>query len=180
MSWTDDRVEKLSKLWADGLTASQIAKELGGVTRNAVIGKVHRLGLSGRAKPKAASTSTTRTKRTTTTTSKSNIGSGGSSASRPVRAATTARSVGSAALKMEEAVDAVADTRPQEDVVVPMSKRLTLLQLTENTCKWPSGDPQNPDFHFCGHNTKDEAPYCEFHSKVAYHPLSERRNKARR
>src|SRR5437016_7824766 len=50
MSWTDERVELLKKLWADGLSASQIAAELGGITRNAVIGKVHRLGLSGRAK----------------------------------------------------------------------------------------------------------------------------------
>ena len=53
MSWTDDRVELLKKLWADGLSASQIAAELGGITRNAVIGKVHRLGLSGRAKSPA-------------------------------------------------------------------------------------------------------------------------------
>ena len=51
MAWTEDRVETLKKLWADGLSASQIAKQLGGVTRNAVIGKVHRLGLSGRATP---------------------------------------------------------------------------------------------------------------------------------
>src|SRR5436853_1786140 len=54
MSWTDERVELLKKLWADGLSASQIAAELGGITRNAVIGKVHRLGLSGRAKSPAA------------------------------------------------------------------------------------------------------------------------------
>src|SRR6188472_1916212 len=55
MSWTDERVELLKKLWADGLSASQIAGELGGITRNAVIGKVHRLGLSGRAKAPSSS-----------------------------------------------------------------------------------------------------------------------------
>ena len=55
MSWTDERVELLKKLWADGLSASQIANELGSVTRNAVIGKVHRLGLSGRAKSPSSS-----------------------------------------------------------------------------------------------------------------------------
>ena len=55
MSWTDERVELLKKLWADGLSASQIAAELGGITRNAVIGKVHRLGLSGRAKSPSSS-----------------------------------------------------------------------------------------------------------------------------
>ncbi len=55
MSWTNERVELLKKLWGDGLSASQIAGELGGVTRNAVIGKVHRLGLSGRAKSTSSS-----------------------------------------------------------------------------------------------------------------------------
>jgi len=70
MAWTEDRVEILTKLWAEGLSASQIAKQLGGVTRNAVIGKVHRLGLSGRAKPsnpskKAARKTTTARARVT-------------------------------------------------------------------------------------------------------------------
>src|SRR6056300_126663 len=56
MAWTDDRVETLKQLWTDGLSASQIARKMGGVTRNAVIGKVHRLGLSGRASPARVST----------------------------------------------------------------------------------------------------------------------------
>ena len=66
MAWTEDRVELLTKLWAEGLSASQIAKQLGGVTRNAVIGKVHRLGLSGRAKPSNPSKKAARAKRATT------------------------------------------------------------------------------------------------------------------
>ncbi|MEM7299814.1 MAG: GcrA family cell cycle regulator [Pseudomonadota bacterium] len=164
MSWTDERVARLSKLWAEGLSASQIAADLGGVTRNAVIGKVHRLGLSGRAKP--ANPSISRPKRKATTRSYS---------SRTTR--TTTRTVGATALKVE--VDAVAEFehKPAEDVVVPMSKRLKLLELNESTCKWPTGDPQNTDFHFCGHQTKEGKPYCEYHSKIAFQPPSDRRRR---
>lgn len=171
MSWTDDRVARLSKLWAEGLSASQIAADLGGVTRNAVIGKVHRLGLSGRAKSTNKSASSTRRKaapraggyaKTTTT--------------RP-----TPRTVGNTALKMDMEVDLDAEVevelKPQENVVVPISRRLTLMQLTENTCKWPTGDPTMPGFSFCGHTSADEKPYCEYHSKIAFQPANERRRR---
>ncbi len=173
MSWTDDRVERLTKLWADGLSASQIAAELGGVSRNAVIGKVHRLCLPGRAK------------------------SGGSTAARGKRAASPARSTnntysttrttaapramprsnGATALKQEVIADAVAhiDMRPVEDVVVPISRMLPLTELTEKTCKWPVGDPLQEDFYFCGTDCDDSAPYCTYHSKLAFQPTSDRR-----
>jgi len=164
MSWTDDRVAKLSKLWADGLSASQIAAELGGVTRNAVIGKVHRLGLSGRAKP--ASTGGAKTRR------KPAPRSGGTSYQRP-RSST--RSAGNTALKMDVRPEARA--KPIENLVAPESKKLTLLDLTESTCKWPTGDPTRPGFSFCGHKTQEDKPYCEFHSKLAFQPPSERRRR---
>ncbi len=166
MSWTEDRVGRLTKLWADGLSASQIAADLGGVTRNAVIGKVHRLGLSGRAKP---ASSTARAKRQPR--------SAGYTATRTTRA--TPRTSGANALKIDADAEVRFRPKPAEDVVVPISKHLTVLQLTENTCKWPSGDPQYPDFSFCGHNSKDSTPYCEFHSKLAFQPASERRRKRR-
>lgn len=166
MSWTDDRVGRLTKLWADGLSASQIAADLGGVTRNAVIGKVHRLGLSGRAK---SASSANRVKRRPRNSSYAS--------SRAPRAAP--RTNGANALK----VDAVAEIRyrqkPAEDVVVPISRHLKVMQLTEETCKWPNGDPQNEDFSFCGHRSKDTTPYCEFHSKLAFQPASERRRRRR-
>ncbi len=165
MSWTEERVARLSKLWADGLSASQVAAELGGVTRNAVIGKVHRLGLSGRVKPAASSTS--RTKRRTQSSARYKARSGRS----------TARTSGANALKLD--VDAEIRYRPKpiEDVVIPISKKLELMNLTEDTCKWPTGDPQRPGFSFCGHKSKETTPYCEYHSKLAFQPASERRRR---
>ncbi len=159
MSWTDDRVATLTKLWADGLSASQIAAELGGVTRNAVIGKVHRLGLSGRAKP--ANTSARKLKTPTR--------NGGGYNARPRAIRTTGgRTAPSAPI------------RPViEDIPVPECKKLDLVDLSEKTCKWPHGDPATNDFHFCGNSPKEDAPYCEYHCRMAYQTVTDRRRAKR-
>ncbi|WP_417423364.1 GcrA family cell cycle regulator [Hoeflea sp.] len=171
MSWTDERVERLKKLWADGLSASQIAAQLGGVSRNAVIGKVHRLNLPGRAK--SGGQASVRTKRTTAAPRAPAYA--GRTAAQTTR--TVSRSSGGAALQQQ--VDAVAveelDTRPTEDVVVPISRRLTLVQLSERTCKWPSGAPLQEGLHFCGNDPGEASPYCGYHAKLAFQPSSERR-----
>jgi GcrA cell cycle regulator len=178
MSWTDERVEQLKKLWAEGLSASQIAAQLGGVSRNAVIGKVHRLHLPGRAK--SGGSRSPRAKRPTVATQRTGFTAPrtASTSSRP----TPTRSGGggaAAATVMKTDVDAVAmqeiDTRPIEDVVVPISKKLKLIELSETTCKWPVGDPMMDGFHFCGNDSDESAPYCTYHSKLAYQPSSERR-----
>ena len=177
MSWTDERVETLKRMWGEGQSASQIAKELGGVTRNAVIGKVHRLGLSGRAKPAGKSNNTPRRK---STTSRASSGGGGSSTyARAGASRTSTRTVGNAALKMELNPDAEIhiEEKRAEDVVVPISRKLTLMQLTETTCKWPTGDPTMPGFSFCGQTSEEDKPYCEFHSKLAFQPPNERRRR---
>ena len=167
MSWTDERVERLKKLWADGLSASQIAAELGGVSRNAVIGKVHRLNLPGRAK--SGGSSSGRSKRVAS--GRSTYG-GRSSATRAAP-----RTAGATALKQDVIADAIAevDTRPIEDVVVPISRRLQLTELTEKTCKWPIGDPLTEDFAFCGADCDDNAPYCTYHARLAFQPAAERK-----
>jgi GcrA cell cycle regulator len=171
MNWTDERVELLKKLWAEGLSASQIAAQLGGVSRNAVIGKVHRLKLSARGRAAGAPT---RQKKAAAAP-----GSGASSA--PARRQRTARpvatSVGATALKVQFEEDAVAYRylRPVEDVVLPMSRNLKLVELTERTCKWPNGDPLAEDFSFCGNDAGESGPYCSYHSRLAYQPVSERR-----
>ena len=181
MSWTDDRVELLTKLWADGLSASQIAAELGGVTRNAVIGKVHRLKLSGRAKP---SSTAKRVKKTTATAAAPNraaqkpSGGGGHSHSGGSGSRVQTNVVGATALQAEYDMDAIAreDKRPQEEVVIPISRKLKLVQLSEYTCKWPVGDPINDeDFHFCGNDVDESKPYCQAHCKLAFQPSAERR-----
>lgn len=172
MSWTSERVDLLKKLWTDGLSASQIAAELGGVTRNAVIGKVHRLGLSGRAKA-AAPAQKPRSKPakggTEDAAQTATSQQGGSAPSAP-------QTMGATALKVEAAP--VAAPAPQAKPVaelVPIAKRATILTLTERTCKWPIGDPTKEDFYFCGHPSNPGVPYCTYHCRIAYQPASDRR-----
>jgi len=157
MAWTDDRVEELKKLWADGLSASQIAKQLGGVTRNAVIGKVHRLGLSGRATPSRPARRPSKPSRPRTAPS---------TASSPVR---TPR----------PAPVARPDTPPApvEPKVLPSGELATVLTLKESMCKWPLGDPSQASFRFCGRNTPSGNAYCEAHANMAYQPSQKRRRR---
>jgi len=204
MSWTDERVELLKKMWTEGQSASQIAKELGGVTRNAVIGKVHRLGLSNRAGASAAPSAPA------------------ASAAKPVAkdkpaapsAPKAARPEPKAAAKEKPAAN--AESTADETDTIPMSaarraiipagqplppqpsaneispealakvsevektaKKLTLMELTEKTCKWPVGDPATDNFWFCGLPVQQSKPYCEAHVGVAFQPMSARRDRRR-
>lgn len=174
MNWTDERVELLKKLWSEGLSASQIAAQLGGVSRNAVIGKVHRLKLSGRGKTSATQT---RSKKVNTNSAARNGNVSAGATQTTAMRTSVPKSIGATALQTDYAVEAVAQTviRPASDVVVPISRRLSLLQLSERTCKWPIGDPLNEDFHFCGNDSGESSPYCTYHSKLAFQPASERR-----
>ncbi|MBT1155813.1 GcrA family cell cycle regulator [Aminobacter anthyllidis] len=169
MNWTDERVELLRKLWSEGLSASQIAAQLGGVSRNAVIGKVHRLKLSSRGRATAAPARQKKTTQATTATK---------SVQRTVTATrTVTASIGATALQAQFEVEPVARhyIRPVENVVVPISRRLQLVQLSERTCKWPNGDPLSEEFSFCGNEAGESGPYCGYHSKIAFQPASERR-----
>jgi GcrA cell cycle regulator len=164
MNWTEERVELLKKLWSEGLSASQIAAQLGGVTRNAVIGKVHRLNLSGRTKPASSSPRP-----------------------RKVRTAAPGRSMrpfvsGNNALKAHASPAPRRLPAPMalEDIVVPISLNVSLLQLNDTMCKWPEGDPGAESFHFCGHRNWNSLPYCEYHSRLAYQPVDRRRDRDRR
>jgi GcrA cell cycle regulator len=201
MSWTDERVETLKAMWAEGKSASQIAKELGGVTRNAVIGKVHRLGLSNRNGDHPAEP-------------------GGVAGPEPVFGAAPEPAPEPAGFAepgpVEVAPEAEAEEpetseRPQGGLapvigrprppagqplppqppsaemseetlanlaeVAKKARRLTLMQLTERTCKWPVGDPATDDFWFCGLPTTPGKPYCDTHVSVAFQPMSSRRDR---
>ncbi len=155
MAWTEDRVEILTKLWAEGLSASQIAKELGGVTRNAVIGKVHRLGLSGRAKP-------SRPKKVT-----------GTRTSSP-RKRTAAKPRATKALAKPVRPIAPPPPPPIEAKPLPNGEYATIMTIRDHMCKWPIGDPMESDFRFCGRKNKQGEPYCEAHCNVAYQPSRRR------
>jgi len=160
MSWTDERVEQLKKLWSDGLSASQIAAELGGITRNAVIGKVHRLGLSGRAKAPSSSAPRQRKARA------------------PSHMFRSLRSV----TRGNTALAFTYDLEPEPEFVenvIPLGQRCSILELTEAKCHWPIGDPGQADFFFCGGKTVGALPYCGCHARVAYQPIHDRRRDRR-
>ena len=167
MAWTEDRVETLKKLWADGLSASQIAKQLGGVTRNAVIGKVHRLGLSGRAAPSQP------TRRPAPQRA---------AARKPKPAAPAPASVKPAAAAKPSALReiksaAAAPRAPQEAQRLPSGEYATVLTLREGMCKWPIGDPASGEFRFCGRHAGVGNAYCEAHAQMAYQPQAKRKRK---
>lgn len=170
ISWTDERVDLLKKLWSEGLSASQIAGELGGVTRNAVIGKVHRLGLSGRAKAPQPVASRPKKPVTRPATS-SGRGEGG-----PV-------SVGATALKAETQPAARPQAAPAPQLTSlsdePLIPNASVLQINEQTCKWPVGDPSSADFHFCARRSDVGIPYCAYHARIAYQPVADRRRDRR-
>jgi GcrA cell cycle regulator len=175
MNWTDERVELLKKLWAEGLSASQIAAQLGNVTRNAVIGKVHRLKLSSRGRATAAPAAKKKMAAPTATVQRTAPAAARPAASQTPRIVTP--SVGGNALQMQFDAEPVShqQLRPTSDVVVPISRRLQLVELSERTCKWPNGDPLSEDFSFCGNDARDASPYCGYHAKMAFQPVGERR-----
>lgn len=209
MSWTDERVETLKRMWAEGQSASQIAKELGGVTRNAVIGKVHRLGLSNRvtggtvrdedeveapapaAPPRAEAPRPAEPPRVEPA---------------PVRPAPAPAAERPAPAAAAPASGAVVTPLPIRKAIIPAgqplppqpsaneispealasvrevekrARKLTLMELTERTCKWPIGDPATDDFWFCGLPSLPGKPYCEAHVGVAFQPMSARRDRRR-
>lgn len=142
MSWTDERVSLLKQLWGEGKTAAEIAKILGGVTRNAVIGKAHRLKLSGRVSPIEQNTREETVKAREANTN------------RPVRAPANRN----------------APPPPMPEYVP--GKGVKLVELRERHCRWPLGDPQDENFMFCGCDALAGLPYCDYHAKVAFQVTS--------
>jgi len=200
MSWTDERVEQLKQMWGEGKSASQISKELGSVTRNAVIGKVHRLGLSNR--PTTPATAPNKPAKDATKPAVK------ASPAKPAAEAPAAKPVpqpapppNSAAavlaappnLPLRKPVGIPGQPLPPQPTNSEISaealanvkalerkaKKLNLMQLTERTCKWPIGDPATPEFWFCGHPTEPGKPYCETHVGIAFQPMSSRRDRRR-
>ena len=185
MSWSDERVDVLKKMWGEGQSASVIAKELGGVTRNAVIGKVHRLGLSNRvtsttAKPAAKDKAKAGMKAKPAVPA---------APPKPILAPETVRITPPAVRKIIPAGQPLPP-QPSANEISPealakvsevekTAKRISLMELTEKTCKWPVGDPATDDFWFCGLAVKTGKPYCEAHVGVAFQPMSSRRDRRR-
>ncbi|MBO9467866.1 GcrA cell cycle regulator [Pelagimonas phthalicica] len=194
MSWTDERVELLKKMWGEGQSASQIAKELGGVTRNAVIGKVHRLGLSNRAgsgggdakakakaepKPKPAPKPKAEAAPKPKPAPKPEPAAAAPAAPAPVPARKQIIPAGQPLPPQPSANEISPEALARVSEVEKKAKKLTLMELTERTCKWPVGDPATDDFWFCGLPVQQGKPYCEAHVGVAFQPMSARRDRRR-
>ncbi|WP_297800939.1 GcrA family cell cycle regulator [uncultured Brevundimonas sp.] len=173
--WTEDRVGALKKLWLEGQSASQIAKALGGgVTRNAVIGKVHRLGLSGRAAPSQPARTTFRTARPSATKAAA-AAAATPAAPAPAAAPAQPTQAPSAPRRIEAVAPrpaAVPTQVAQPSAPAPMPElpgTATVLTLGAHMCKWPIGDPSSREFSFCGRRAS-EGVYCVEHARVAYQP----------
>ncbi len=190
MSWTDERVEQLKKMWSEGQSASQIAKELGGVTRNAVIGKVHRLGLSNRTGP--ATTKPLKEKPKPEALAKPEPIARAAEPREPEPAEKPAPERSQAISPRKQIIPAGQPLPPQPSAneispealasvreVEKKAKKISLMELTERTCKWPIGDPATDNFWFCGLPTQQGKPYCEAHVGVAFQPMSSRRDRRR-
>ncbi|MEM8936338.1 MAG: GcrA family cell cycle regulator [Pseudomonadota bacterium] len=151
MAWTDERVEQLKKLWAEGLSAAQIASRMGGVTRNAVIGKVHRLGLSGRATP-----------------AKPQRGRSSALYSERRESAEPSRP------RARDLEPLIPEPEFAAPVVLDSGDKTTVSTIKNNMCKWPIGDPSRDDFHFCGQPTLAGKSYCAYHAHLAFQPPQRR------
>lgn len=185
MGWTEERIAALKSLWEEGLSASQIAARLGGVTRNAVIGKVHRLGLSGRPSPLRAEAARTEAKAATAAAAPQ----APRPAPQPTLTVVRPAPVQARPAAPIEAVAAVPAPAPvvvaapqavaKPVAVVPSGNRVSLLNITDRMCKWPLGHPGEPDFHFCGDRSLTGQPYCQTHASMAYQHAAPRRDKQR-
>ena len=155
MSWTDERIEKLTKMWEGGSTASQIAEVLGGVSRNAVIGKAHRLGLKARPSPVKANEKAE---------SPAPAAKPVKPAAEPVQRAAPAPHGRSSPSRTPAPPRRLVPAKPSPEI----AGKTSLLDLNDRICRWPMGHPGEPDFHFCGEKVNPGFPYCVEHCGRAY------------
>ncbi len=155
MSWTDERIALLKKMWKEGKSAADIAKTLAkGVTRNAVIGKAHRMGLSGRPSP-------IKKPPPKKPAAKKEVKKAAPAVKKPVVPVVSG-------IKNNPLAKELAEPRKFEKEAIPPGGGVALIDLTERMCKWPIGDPREDDFTFCGRGIRPGTPYCPDHASMAY------------
>ena len=195
MAWSDERVAILKKMWLEGNSASEIAKELGNITRNAVIGKVHRLGLSNRdtnvskagataeksikglkrGRPPKINKEPKKRGRPQKITQPKDLNDTTLERGNPISASGTTERLNES--RLEVVSDFSEETLKDLLKVEMKSKKISIMDLTERTCKWPIGDPATDEFWFCGHEAEPGKPYCKTHISVAFQPLTQRRGR---
>ena len=201
MSWTDERIDQLKRLWGQGMTASQIADELGGVSRNAVIGKAHRLGLEARpspvkggdaasgaaAAPAGSAPPAEKTAAPVSRPAPAPVAAPAAATPAPERPSPPqpmVRSIGPGGFQRQTPGEQTAPIQPAPPRrLVPakpsadMADKTGLLDLNDKICKWPLGHPGEPDFQFCGQPINVGFPYCLNHCSVAYQAQLPRRDR---
>jgi GcrA cell cycle regulator len=206
MSWTDERIDRLKELWSQGMTASHIADELGGVSRNAVIGKAHRLGLQSRPSPvKPNEEGDEPSQSLSPSPFEPEAGAeaqaleieaepeddeaqaqpaAASPEPAPAAPQPQIRSIGPGGFVRQspgEQQSPIPPAPPRRLVPAKPSPEIAdktgLLDLNEKICKWPIGHPGEPDFHFCGNPANPGFPYCVEHCGVAYQAQIPRRDR---
>lgn len=150
--WTNERVELLTKLWAEGMSSSNIRDEIGASSRNSVIGKAKRLGLAGRVQASSQPKNPRKPR------------------PKPGPIALNGH-VGYASTKTSSIVPSLPPERT-EDKDIPMDQRCTIMDLGEGICRWPVGEPGTPEFFFCGGKTLEGLVYCGYHARIAYKPAA--------
>lgn len=159
MTWTEQKIQSLKEMWGHGYSASEIAKHLGGLTRNAVIGKAHRLKLSSRPSSMKNEPASSRL-------------SASPNAVAPVMKATQKR-VMLRPLPVVPTPPTVAKAQQPKETFsafdnAKRSEGIAVTKAGDRHCRWPVGDPRSPDFRFCGCNAHEGLPYCIDHARVAY------------
>ncbi|MFY9288742.1 MAG: GcrA family cell cycle regulator [Alphaproteobacteria bacterium] len=156
MSWTEQKIQALKEMWGHGYSASEIAKHLGGLTRNAVIGKAHRLKLSSRPSP----------------IKREDENSPGISIENPMPAMKSPRK--RVMLRPLPVVPTPSSVKPAPKEAfrgldsIKRTEGIAVTKAGDRHCRWPVGDPRSPDFRFCGCNAYEGMPYCIDHARVAY------------
>ena len=179
MAWTDERIKQLRQLWSEGQSASKIAEKLGGVTRNAVIGKIHRLGLSNRSENSEKKIITKKRGRPAKVKNTDNF----------QKQVDNNKNKDFSLINSDKFDDLHVDGLEGGKNMIPEAtlaniaeleenaKKLNLMELTERTCKWPIGDPATENFWFCGHPSEQGKPYCSTHVSIAFQPISLKRER---
>ena len=188
MAWTDEMVEELKRLWAEGVTTGEIGRRLN-ISKNSIVGKVHRLGLSGRPSPIKKKSASPAQEPATPTAAKekpakkpavkeekkkaetsSDVAKAQPAAPTPKptpqpkapnKPATPVSSPNEYDIKLAKSLNVLADNQPKKEF-------LSLTDLDNHTCRWPIGDPKDENFHFCGKKVRIGQTYCEEHSAIAY------------
>ncbi len=186
MAWDDARVELLKKYWAEGNSAAEVARLLGGFEnypdrgRSAVLGKLNRLQIRSPAEKKMTKQGPRVYQQKTRRPYPSNAAP---KSGRPKKEPQTptlsaiANGVEKVRFKVEPKEEPPLHQLPPPTSLMPDGGRVTVLHLSDKTCKWPVGDPGDKDFCFCGHTPRDRSPYCEYHSRAAWQPLYSRRRR---